>query len=330
MINVPDFRRSYHKKAWVYASSNGRLLSNDLTVFESKDLNTYQPTTYTRFVKGALGDAKSISVHRIIAFTFLGPPPNPADTVDHINRYRGDNRIANLRWADFKIQMGNRERTKRSFVDGDGNRFEGVGELHNAIGGARTSLVTAARGTKPGDRIQIGEGDVQVVSVESQPMKTNQSDYKNHKKRSVEITADMRALNMFLEGSTMTDIATEGVSAPTQKPLNRSTVRTYINNAIRKSKRDVVDRFVRLIGLDHLDIRRQLFKDVDALDARELKGEDYVDAYKALVLTHLPHLGEDNWEVVRAGLRPIVSFYEMQGHSEQTLRSEAHILQQSK
>ncbi len=317
MINVPDFRRSYHKKAWVYASSNGRLLSNDMGVFESKNPKDYQHTSVTTVVDGGLGGSQPIGVHRIIAFTFLGPPPVPTHTVDHINRQPGDNHVANLRWADATTQHGNREWTNRCFVDENGQQYDSVVELQRAVGMSQRKVATAIRHTKPGDQVQINRHTVQVVSLECKMMRVKTSKPKEYKFNKVAITADVRALNMFLEGSTMTAIATEGVSAPSKKALSRNTVRNYINTAIRKSKRDVVDRFVRLIGLDHLDIRRQLVKDVDALNARDLKGEEYLEAYKALVLTHLPHLGEENWEVVLAGLRPVVSFYEIQGHSKQ-------------
>ena len=101
MIHMPGFRKSQHDKAWVYASSRGRLLSNDMTVFQSKRLDAYEYTTITQSVQYALGQSQKIPVHRIIAYTFLGPPQDPSQTVDHVNRLRGDNRVINLRWADI-------------------------------------------------------------------------------------------------------------------------------------------------------------------------------------------------------------------------------------
>lgn len=39
---------------------------------------------------------KIFSMHTLVALTFLGAPKND-ETVDHINRIRDDNRVANLR-----------------------------------------------------------------------------------------------------------------------------------------------------------------------------------------------------------------------------------------
>lgn len=49
---------------------------------------------------------KNYLLHRIIAITFLDNIHN-YPTVDHINRIRNDNRVVNLRWADYKMQSQN-------------------------------------------------------------------------------------------------------------------------------------------------------------------------------------------------------------------------------
>lgn len=46
---------------------------------------------------------KKISVHRLVAMTFL-PNAENKPTVDHLNRNRKDNRVDNLRWATHSEQ----------------------------------------------------------------------------------------------------------------------------------------------------------------------------------------------------------------------------------
>ncbi len=50
---------------------------------------------------------KNYSVHRLIARTFLGEPPLSLPTVDHINRVKTANFVANLRYCSFKTQADN-------------------------------------------------------------------------------------------------------------------------------------------------------------------------------------------------------------------------------
>lgn len=46
-------------------------------------------------------------LHRLLAIMFIPNPDNHL-TVDHINREKDDNRLENLRWANFKTQNNNR------------------------------------------------------------------------------------------------------------------------------------------------------------------------------------------------------------------------------
>lgn len=58
-------------------------------------------------------ERKNYSVHRLVAEAFI-PNPDNLPTVDHINRIRTDNRVDNLRWADYKLQQDNADRKKQA------------------------------------------------------------------------------------------------------------------------------------------------------------------------------------------------------------------------
>jgi len=51
-----------------------------------------------------------LRVARIVASTFLGPPPDPSYTADHTNKIRDDDRLDNIRWLDPSGQSKNQDR----------------------------------------------------------------------------------------------------------------------------------------------------------------------------------------------------------------------------
>ena len=55
-------------------------------------------------------DRKYRSFHRLVALTFLGPPPSPKSVVCHYDGVRDNNAVENLRWATQADNMADRKR----------------------------------------------------------------------------------------------------------------------------------------------------------------------------------------------------------------------------
>lgn len=81
-------------------------LKNDVEV--SQNL-TGKPAYY--YVNLTRDDGKRVArrVHNIVGWSFLGEPPSPKHTVDHIDRDKYNNHLDNLRWADKRTQTLNRD-----------------------------------------------------------------------------------------------------------------------------------------------------------------------------------------------------------------------------
>jgi hypothetical protein len=78
-------------------------------IFSSKPKNTgYICNTFCDDER----NVKVISTHIVVARTFFGDPKSYDLTVDHINRDKTDNRVANLRWATKKQQAVNSDKSK--------------------------------------------------------------------------------------------------------------------------------------------------------------------------------------------------------------------------
>lgn len=84
-----------------YAISNkGRVKNkNRNTLLRPAQTGGYLSAPLTR---SSTGRVKLELVHRLVAYAFLGEPPEGAPTVDHINGDKQDNRVENLRWLSCK------------------------------------------------------------------------------------------------------------------------------------------------------------------------------------------------------------------------------------
>ena len=107
----------------VFKNKEFKLHSSGLWV--SKDGEVYVPTKYRKYpnghftygwvkVRGYLSvqyKGKEYQVHRLVAECYIDNTEN-LPTVDHINRNPSDNRVENLRWASYSLQVKNRELPK--------------------------------------------------------------------------------------------------------------------------------------------------------------------------------------------------------------------------
>jgi len=98
--NIPGEDWRIVHGSWV--SSAGRLKRKDGGVF----CPIPNKLGYCRFM--------GRPVHQLVALAFLGPPPSPSHTVDHINRNPSDNQVKNLRWATPSEQRRNTVRAPRT------------------------------------------------------------------------------------------------------------------------------------------------------------------------------------------------------------------------
>jgi hypothetical protein len=77
---------------------------------------------HTYILKNKDGVTKGVSAHRLVALTFIGPPPSPQHEVAHNDGNPRNNHYKNLRWATRKENA--EDCTKH------GRRFYAKGELH--------------------------------------------------------------------------------------------------------------------------------------------------------------------------------------------------------
>ena len=129
-----------------YVSNLGRIKHSKSSAFTPKPRGLME---YAMF--------KHVPVHRLVAFAFLGQPPSADHTVDHINRDRADNRVANLRWASRVEQRANQTRGNQKItkkrrvatqIDGSIRIFVSAQEAERATGAQAQNIQKVCAGKR--------------------------------------------------------------------------------------------------------------------------------------------------------------------------------------
>ena len=146
-------------------SSEGRIRTHNKTTYTEKHGIRHwqnrilsQKTAKDKAMRVELwkdGKHKTVLVHRIVALTFLGEPPEPNMTVNHIDGNRKNNHIENLEWLSLADNIRHGYRTGLYanvmkpiiLIDDCGNEFSFVSmaEANRFLGRSDSYLTTAIK-----------------------------------------------------------------------------------------------------------------------------------------------------------------------------------------
>lgn len=302
VISYPNFRKSGVAKAWKYVSSWGRLLSDDLRVLEAPKGKGYCQTTLAVHVDGACGGMATVAVHRIVAYTFLGPPPSPYHTVDHVDRKRENNRVSNLVWADPQQQLGNREAASYVLRVVGGPTFTTLKSFAEYAGVCTSSLSSMLRQASGGDVFEVNE--IQFIAEQIRREKMNPPSvcprvFGVRRNGIVKEKRHARALAHYIDGATIADVSA-------RMGIAERTVLAYLGKAAREANSATLARLAERLGLGDVGLRQTLRRELDALSVAgdTMDADDFGESYRRVVECIVPGLGTE-WEVVRQTFRSI-------------------------
>lgn len=103
----PHYQVSSHGR--VKHSPTGKMKVQKREVCRRKDgtVSMFYWVVILSDFKGQTGKDYRRFVHRLVALAFLGDPPTPEHTVDHIDTNAQNNHVSNLRWATKEVQHSN-------------------------------------------------------------------------------------------------------------------------------------------------------------------------------------------------------------------------------
>ena len=146
-------------------SNEGRIRTHNKTTYTSKHGIRHwqnrvlsQKTAKDKAMRVELwkdGKSKTVLVHRIVALTFLGEPPEPNMTVNHIDGNRKNNHVENLEWLSLADNIRHGFRTGLysstfkpiTLIDENYNEFKFVSlaEGNRFLGRTNNYLTTAIK-----------------------------------------------------------------------------------------------------------------------------------------------------------------------------------------
>lgn len=107
LIQYDHFLPSRHENAVTFVSTHGRFMRATGEIQDSNNHSVnregYKQVSINRPCK-----THTVTVHRVVCWTFHGPPPSQDHSVDHKNGNRSDNRLENLHWVTPYEQYANR------------------------------------------------------------------------------------------------------------------------------------------------------------------------------------------------------------------------------
>jgi DNA-binding CsgD family transcriptional regulator len=334
-IEYPHFRQSeFSNQAWKYVSSRGRLMAGDGRILEATVGKGYCRTSLSIHIEGAYAGSTMVPLHRIVAYTFLGSPPTPLHTVDHINRVREDNRASNLKWASPREQLTNREFSRyiiRTVVQGQTQVFDSLTAVSNEHGIGLATLSALVRHAQPGDQFDINGVHIHMESVvrkdvcpvcpvcpTTQSRLTNQNQKYGGSPKTRETSRKHVALKMYIDGATVHEISTDMQIKP-------QTVYQYLGQAARESTSQILHQLATRMNMTCTSLRDRLEKDLAEFHQslklqnqnqnqnqhqdqnKRVEKEEYGRRYQAIVAKHLPVLKND-WKLVKETFRVIHKF----------------------
>lgn len=313
-IVYPHFRQSeFSDQAWKYVSNKGRLMAGNGRILEAKEGKGYCRTSLSIHVDGAYAGFTMVPLHRIVAYTFLGRPPTPLHTVDHINRKREDNRVDNLKWASPTEQLANREFSRymiKTVAQGQEKVFDSLTAVSNEHGIGIGTLSSLVRHAQPGDHFNLHGVHIHIECVlrkemcpVSHPCDSIIQKYGGSSQQKGTSRKHV-ALNMYIEGKSVHEVSTA-------MKIKCQTVYQYIGQAARESTSQVLRQLAQRMNMTCVNTHDRLDQDLLQFhqslklpEKRSIEKEEYERRYRAIVAKHLPEL-ENDWKLVKETFRVI-------------------------